>query len=302
MDRMGSRANLDRAAVRTFGPSEIEFILRRAGRAGEPGESACDEGDRPDLYEVAVLRVAANHGRTSRSGLVRERETNCATHAEDGIASDCARATYESTASEAQGVPVPLEEGISVLGGGDGLVQPVRACLGAVELPGDDLLPGRLGEGTPEGSSRYLQHGSRSSVYKRGVHTEATREGNPDQHGRKRAGLGQHLRRAVMEDREVRGSLSKRLRGRDRGLRGAESVLSILQWPAPTPGLEKKDTRGGLLWPKLKAAAPASLSPQGGGRSFTERTKSDNFHSLTGVKNCPMDGGKLPLNGRRPLR
>src|ERR1017187_524370 len=54
---------------------------------------------------------------------------------------------------------------VRVPGGGDGLVQPVRAELGVVGDDGTALLHGGVGESVPLGTARDLQQRSRVTVH-----------------------------------------------------------------------------------------------------------------------------------------
>ena len=73
---------------------------------------------------------------------------------------ECADITY-----------IPLARGFLYFGGGDGLAQPERAVVGAVEHAGQRVLRGGAGEGAGGGpAAGDLQHGPGQPVHERGVH------------------------------------------------------------------------------------------------------------------------------------
>ncbi len=96
---------------------------------------------------------------------------------------------------------------VSVFGGGDGLVQPVCAGLGAFDDAGYGIL--RQGAAASSGhlEAGDLQYGPRSPVYKRGVCWAVGGGGDPDQHGWSRPGLRQHLCGEAVAVGEIRRGL-----------------------------------------------------------------------------------------------
>ena len=79
--------------------------------------------------------------------------------------------------------------------------------LEVVEHTRRGLLPGDAGRGLEVGKSRGVQHRSRGAVHGGGVHGEAVVGGGGGEHGRARAGVGQRVRRAALEDSEIRRHL-----------------------------------------------------------------------------------------------
>ena len=93
--------------------------------------------------------------------------------------------------------------GISVLGGGDGLVQPLHAGVGTVEYSGGGLLCEHVGGSIGDGHAGDFQHRPGGTVHQRGVHGATGEGGSAGQHGRTRPGDGQSVHRAVVEELEV---------------------------------------------------------------------------------------------------
>src|ERR1700730_4148349 len=98
-----------------------------------------------------------------------------------------------------------------VPGGGDRLVQPVRDHLEVVEHTRRGVLPGDAGGGLEVGMSRGVQHRSGGAVHGGGVHGEAVVGGGGGEQLREGAGVRQSIRRAALEDSEIRRYLYTRL-------------------------------------------------------------------------------------------
>ena len=99
------------------------------------------------------------------------------------------------------------EPGVPLPGGGDGLAQPVRSGLAAVQHPGGRLLCRGAGGGPGQGRAGGVQHRPGQPVHQPGVHPGPQGPRREDQHGREGAVLRQHLRGAAVEDGEVRGGV-----------------------------------------------------------------------------------------------
>jgi len=95
----------------------------------------------------------------------------------------------------------PPCKGGCVFGGSDGLGQPQGLELGAQLQPGGKLLLLGLGAGWPAGE---LQHRSRRSVHRSGLHRAFEGEKGADQHGQQGTGDGQHLCGTTLEKPEIR--------------------------------------------------------------------------------------------------
>ena len=167
MDRARAREIVDRTAVQAAGGEPIELLLRTAGHR-ERREPGVDEGDRPFVSEAAVLRSPAHDRLAARVGLGRQSQTGCTIDACDGTAGDASWAAHQPSSSRAPNLPVSAEGaydrtaqpgvvcryhlrtddgGISVPGSGHGLVQSLRAFLGAVQSVGSGVLRGSVGAG-----------------------------------------------------------------------------------------------------------------------------------------------------------
>ena len=73
------------------------------------------------------------------------------------------------------------------------------------------FLPGDAGGGLEGGKAGGVQHRSGGAVHGGGVHGEAVVGGGGGEHGRSGAGVGQRVRRAALEDGEIRRHLHSRL-------------------------------------------------------------------------------------------
>ena len=135
-----------------------------------------------------------------------------------------------------------------------------------------------------------LQQRPGVAVYERGLYRSASPRGSSDQHERPGAGDGQHLHRAIMAKREVRGNLRARLRGRHSGAAGTGAILPLLQHRAST-------SRAGEPY-TCRSIFPAQLSQEHGrlpfppGEAKEKKTKT-NSKTLAyfGVKTVQAMGG-----------
>jgi len=266
MDRSETSWVVDCAAVRPAGTVSVELLLR-SGRHGETGEHSVDAADRRVVPEASILRLATDDAVVETTGMVGERETSGTTDAADGSASCRARSPYESASSGTSDLSVPAAgradpgarrslvrryhlyshaSRVFVPGGRDGLVQPLRACVGAVEFAGGSVLSQCPGAGIGHEHAGDLQHRPGCAVYQRGFHGAARDGGGTGKHGRSRPSDGQYLRGAVVANGQVRGGLPAGLHRWDRGAAGIESVLPVLQHGATAPGVGKPNACDGL--------------------------------------------------------
>ncbi len=317
MDRTGTYGAVGGPAMRPGGAAAVELLLRADGH-GERREPAADETNRRALPEAAVLRIAEDDRLAPGSGLVGQREAGGATDAGDGAASHCARATYESSASQASGVSVSAARpsgpgaepglvcrhhvhspavGLPVLGGGDGLVQPVCAGVGIVELAGDRFLPAGVDTGFGAGQARYFQHRPGIPIHERGVHGTLGGERYPRQHGRARPGHGQHFRGAAVANGQVRGHLSARLCRRGGHPSRLDALLPVLQHTEAASGARQTNPGRGAFFAKLRGAPP----PRGGGRGEERRRWNDDEPLAYATLETVQRMGGSSIGRRRPF-
>ena len=266
MDRVGAQRVVDRGAMRVGRVGALDVLLR--GGARKRREPKVDAGDRRAVLEATVLRLAADERLAFRARVGGQRETGSALDAGDGVAGKRSGTPHQPAASRAPGLPVFTAgsrstttqsgvvlghhiradaTGISLSGGGDGLVQSIRAGLGVVQHVGGCVLRRGVAAGAGDGVPGDLQHRPGGPVYQRGVYRETPRCWNTDQHGRTGSSTGQRDGGAVVAQCEVRGYLSVELCRWDRGLAGIESVLSLLQHRATASGIGEQNAGTGLL-------------------------------------------------------
>src|SRR6202163_914879 len=157
MDRSYS-STVDRpTAVRTAGSAALDLLLSAA--AGERGEPAPDAPTRPVVHEAPVFRQPEN-GRRTRD----QSQTRATADADSGHRSALSQTQLEPSGAGSGNLSVPAARRrhrktksrleyryyvysdawrLSLPGRDDGLVQPLRAQLGAVQYDGNRLLPGR---------------------------------------------------------------------------------------------------------------------------------------------------------------
>ena len=241
------------ASVRTGGGEQIVGVLRAAERIGGKPES--DEAYRRAVYEVAILWFAAHHSAPQPRGPQRESQAHPAPDGRNGYPGDLRETSNNKSDPGGQEVPIPAtrsanraaEPGVvqrhhlhpfnsrlCIPGGHHGLVQPLRAHLAVVELPGDHVLS-RCSPGGSGGfwEARHLQHGSGQPVHQRRFHRVFEGCGRGDQHGWPRAIRRQHLHRAAMAFREVRGGVPQGLPDASRGVEEPGRVLDVLRSRTP---------------------------------------------------------------------
>ena len=95
--------------------------------------------------------------------------------------------------------------------GGDRLVQPVRALVAAVEHAGGAVLPGGARRGVVDGPAGDLQHRPGVPVHGAGVHRPPGGGRDRGEPGRSGAGVGQRVRGAAVEERQIRRHLHQGL-------------------------------------------------------------------------------------------
>ena len=84
------------------------------------------------------------------------------------------------------------------------------------------------------------------TVHQRGVHVGALARRDRDQHGRSRAGIGQHFRGATVAPRQGRRYRPQGLHQLARVAPGTDRVFRLLQWRTPSPISGVPDAGGGL--------------------------------------------------------
>jgi hypothetical protein len=88
-----------------------------------------------------------------------------------------------------------------------------------------ELLHRGLGGLAASRQAAHLQHGSRLSVHQPALHQSAQGQEHPDQYGWPRSGAGQHLDRACVAQRQVRGGLPEQLSKRASSSQAAGRLL-----------------------------------------------------------------------------
>src|SRR5437660_649627 len=150
-----------------------------------------DASHRRTVPEDAVLWESADDGLAHARGVRSEPQACAAVDAADGYRGDLSASADDGNCRGTPEIPVsfaraedhdtgrsvggghhvhPDAERVHVLGGDHRLVQPVRAGLAVVEQSGEQLLYGCVGGGVVAAPAGNLQHGSRGSVHKPGVH------------------------------------------------------------------------------------------------------------------------------------
>src|SRR6202453_509493 len=255
MDRSHPSATQHPTAVRTAGRAALDLLLPAA--AGKRGELAPDAKAGPVVHEAPVFRQPQD-GRRVRHG-----SPSCpAADAHFGNRSALPQTASESPGSRPPDLSVPatrrsdraaqpcLEHRyylhshawrLSVPGGGDGLVQPVRAELGTVQHHGDRLLPDRTRRSVPLRPARNLELRPGLAVHRGRLPGSAQTARHPDQHGWPRPCTRQRFHRTAVALAQVRADLSRRLLQRPRSVPGAGELLPLLQPPAAAPGPRLSD-------------------------------------------------------------
>ena len=102
---------------------------------------------------------------------------------------------------------IPMARGFLYFGGHQGLAQPLRAGLAAVQHPGGRLLCCGSGRGLEQGSATDLQHRPGQPVHQRGLHQHAAGARRSSEHGRQGPVHGQRLRGTAVAQHQVRGGV-----------------------------------------------------------------------------------------------
>src|SRR3990167_3453680 len=334
MDRVRAQSVIGGGAMRVGGIGAFDVLLRAGGQ--ERRELEVDAGDRRAVPQAAVLRLAAGDGLALGGWGGSQREAGGTGDAGGGVAGGFTRAAHPAAPSRASDLPVlaagygsPAAQSglvlrhhvradaawVFVSGGGDGLVQSLRAGLGVVEHLGGTVLCRGVGEGAGDRAAGDLQHRPGGAVYQRGVHRQTSGCRDTDQHGRKGSGAGQRDGGAVVAQCEVRGDISVGLCQWHGGLAGIESVFSVLQHRATASRVRQKNAGRGLLrvrrggYPDMALGQIVAYKrlwrenlidgepqiPRSERNSQGARISGDRFTSLFEVKNCPTNGGKLTV-------
>src|SRR5215467_12103696 len=171
MDRPATSRSERPTAMRVARLATLHVLLPAA--AGERGEPTSAAQTRRAVHGVPVLRQPS-HGRHAGS----QSQANPAAHADSGNRSSLSETQLESPGAGARGLSVlvarrcnrtaqpSLEHRyylcsdagwLPLPGGRDGLVQPLRTELGAVQHDGDRVLSGCTGSRLPFRSTRDLE-------------------------------------------------------------------------------------------------------------------------------------------------
>src|SRR5271154_1263805 len=260
MDRSHASAAQRPTAVRIAGCAALDLLLSATTR--ERGEPAADAPARPVVHEAPVFRQPEDGRRTGDQS-----QTRATADADSGHRSALSQTQLEPSGTGSRNLSVPaarcrhrktksrLEHRyyvhsdawrLSLPGRGDGLVQPLRAQLGAVQYDGNRLLPGRASRGIPLRSTRNLELRSGLAVYLRRLLGAAEEARDLHQYGWARPRTGQRFHRAAVALAQVRADLSRRLRRRPGSVPGAAELFPLLQSRAATSGAEVQDA-GGLV-------------------------------------------------------
>ena len=284
MDRPGTDRLIGESAVCVSRAGTV-LLLLRACRNGKLRERGVDASDRSTLSASAVLRVAAHDRLAGRIWLAGQRKASGAADACDGTAIRVAKAIYEPALSRKPGLSIPVARvdhpgsktrlvcgyylyppapGASVSDGRDGLVQPVRAGLGTIQLDGVDILRTGAESCVGSGHTENIQHRSGRSVQQYGLYGPIEGRWRGDQHGRPGPGLGQCVHRASLVVGQIRGGVSRRLHQRVGGKPTVGTVLSVLQHRAKASVVGKTDALRGVL--RSAASRRREIAAGGGGK------------------------------------
>src|SRR6202521_3569180 len=258
MDRSTTTGAHCATAVRTAGSAALDLLLPAA--AGDRGEPAPDAPARRAVPEMPVLREPQDGRRVGDQS-----QTRPTADAHSGHRSPLPQTELEPSGARSPDLPVPaarhrhrktkssLEHRyyvhsdawrLSLLGRGDGLVQPLRAQLGTVQHHGDRLLPGRASRGIPLRPTRNLELRSGLAVHFGRLLGSAEEARDLHQYGWPRSRARQRFHRTPVALFEVRADLSRRLRHRPRTVSGVGKLLPLLQSPASAPGPRLSDAGG----------------------------------------------------------
>src|SRR3984957_4477840 len=250
MDRSHSPAPQYPTAVRTARSAALDLLLPAA--AGERGEPTTAPPGRPTVLEASVFRKPQNGCRIGG-----EPQAHPTADAHPGYRSSLSQTELEPSCAGPPDLPVPaarrgnppaqprLEHryylpsdawGLSLSGGGDGLVQPLRAQLGTLQYDGDRFLPDGAGRCVSFRPTRNLELRSGFTVHLGRLSGSTEKARHRDQPGWPRTGARQLIHRAGVALAQIRVDLSRRLRNGPRTVSGAGKLFPLLQSPAPAPG------------------------------------------------------------------
>ena len=254
MDRKFSFFASSFSSVRLASGTPVECVLYgEYERVG--GESGVDAADRRAVFEDAFLWFSADDMVAQPAGVWRQCQAGGAADAGDGIAGDVAGPSHEPSSSGTHKVPVfiawngdwsPLRgmerrhhvhshaTRIYVSDGGDGLVQPLRDCMGCVQQYGERILYRSVETCVEKRAANHFQHRPGQPVYERRIHGNAAPIRRANQHGWTWPGVGQCVHRTVVAQREIRRHLSTRLSRWTGVIHGADPVFPLLQLSAST--------------------------------------------------------------------
>ena len=244
-----------------FGP-----VLRTARR--KRIEFDADAAPGRAVHANTFLRRSEDDGCTHEARLCRQSETSPATTAADGPGSDLSKTESIDPFTKPSHLSIPVEprrhhtpessvverhyvypsaRRFHLSRRSHRLVQPLRAELGNIDEPGCRVLLLGPGPSAASGSSRNLQHRSRSAIHERGFHRRLEAEDIVISMDGE-AVLWTTFCRTAVENGQIRRRLSQGLQRSPR--RGAQSwtILQLLQWPssASSAGLSNAGSR--LLW------------------------------------------------------
>src|SRR5215475_6314216 len=302
MDRSATSAAECSAAVRTARRASLDLLSPPA--AGERREPASAPTARRAVLGLPVFRQPSD-GRHAGG----QPQAHPTADAHSGHRSALSETKPEPPGSGSRDLPVPaarclhrtaqpsLEHRyyvpsdawrIPLPGYRDGLVQPLRAQLGALQYDGDRLLSGRTGSGIPFRPTRNLELRSGVPVHLARLSGAAEEARYLDQHGWTGPCPGQRLHRTSVAQPEVRTHLPRRLRQRGRSVPSAGPLLPLLQSPAPSPGARLPHTGRSFPTPVNKEKVIAMM---GGSAPQTPRdlalffSRMDGF-CFSGLRSC----------------
>jgi hypothetical protein len=208
--------------VRAVGSEPVELLLRAGDGVGrEPGTHG---EDRPGVHGPSVPWQSRHDGLAAARRARDQSQTGAAADAVDGSGSGVSEAAIVGRRSRPPGLSVSASERVDrargpgvehgyhvysaaervhVPDGGDGLVQPLRAVVAAVEHAGRGVLSGGAGGGIEPRQARGVQYGPGGSVHVVVIHDSGGVVGREGEHGRPGSMPGQRVRGAFVADGEV---------------------------------------------------------------------------------------------------
>src|SRR5690242_17452383 len=250
MDRSHSPASRHSAAMRTVGSAALDLLLPAA--AGERGKPAIAPPTRPAVSEASVFRKSQDGRRVGG-----EPQTHPTADAHSGHRSSLSQTKPEPPGAGSRGVSISAARCVdraaqprlehryylpsdawwlSLSGGGDGLVQPLRAQLGTLQYDGNGFLPDGAERRVWFRPTRNLELRPGLAVHLSGLLGSAQKPRHRDQHGRPRTRARQCLHRTAVALAQIRVDLSRRLRQRPGTVPGVGKLFPLLQSSAPAPG------------------------------------------------------------------